>query len=337
MKITRIDKVKRWFLRFIQIQLLLSAVSFPILLGWGLPISVLSPLGNLLFLPVLTAFLMLSSIIFFLELLHLPNGLFIFFLEKITSWWLIALSFGTTPAWLVGFRRPSIFFLLTIPALALVIITHKKTSNIGRSIILLSLLLACSFGYLKLLNAPGTLIEQIACNGGEVTLVHAHGKTTVIDPGVIGRRISAPSWIEYTLAPTIVQTAGSNSIDHLIVLQPGICTFNALERLCSIMTVRTLYLTTWEGTLTKNGWRSFFQMKRAAQQYGTNIVRIGAYERQIKFTPNDNITITPSSTQKISYQSAHYPALSLRAQIDNQTFTLYSSKWKKGGSDPSHS
>ncbi len=325
MKLSLITRVKRWLLRFTQLQLLLSAISLPILLGWGLPISVLSPLGNLLFTPLLTAFLTISTIIFFLELMYIPNGIFVFCLEKLTWLWLKMMSFGSSPGFLVGFRKPSLIFLLIMAGTALFIVMHKKTRSQGRSIILLALLLTLASVYLKFCTAPGTIIKQIPCNNAEVTLVHTHGITIVIDPGVIGKRISAPSWAEYTLVPAIVQEAGGNTIDHLIALQPGICAFNALERLCNGMKVKNLYLVGWEGTLSKAGWRSFFELKRTAELYGTTIIRIGSHEKKLTLTDNTIIKITPLD-ERISYQECTYPALSLSAQIDNQTFTIYSAK-----------
>lgn len=332
MKTFTINKIWSWLLRFIQIQLFISTISLPILLCWGLPISIVSPLGNLLFFPVLIVFLILSSIIFFLEIVHIPNSLIIFCLDKLTTTWLSVMSWGSSKRWLVGFSKPSLLFLVAVPLIAFAIMQNKKTNSIGRSIVLLTLLLTCSFSYLKLINTPATVIQQIECNGGAVTLVRSNGTTVVIDPGVIGKRVTSSSWVAYTLAPTIIKNAGSNSIDHLIVLQPGIATFNAIEKLCTVMRVDTLYLPWWEGTLNKSGWRAFFHMQRAAEQQGTKIVRIGKYKRHIKLSPNnhvlDHLLIEPLP-QKISYHQAHYDALCATGHVDKQTFTIYSAKYKK--------
>ena len=195
-----ISKITSWIVRFVQVQLFLTAVSAPILLSWGLPISVLSLLGNLLFFPALVAFLTLSSTIFFLELLHIPNGAPIWCLEKLTSAWLSAMSLTSGPKWLVSFRTPSEYLLILLPLLAFGILYYKKTSPLSRSVPLLALLLVCSFGYLKITGQPTTVVEQIPCNGGQITLIKSDGTTTLIDPGVLGRRGSASSWAEYTLA-----------------------------------------------------------------------------------------------------------------------------------------
>jgi len=318
-----------------QVQLFLTAMSLPILLSWGLPISILAPLGNLLFFPALVGFLTLSSCIFFLELFQLPNSWPIFALEHGTTWWLKVLSLGNSTRWLVGFAKPSIIFLITVPLCALLIIANKKIGTVKRSIVALSLLLALSFTYLKLSSAWQDIFINFECNGGHVTLVRTNGTTALIDPGVIGRRISATSWAEYTLAPQIIQTTGANSIDHLIVLQPGILTFEALEKLCTTTQIKTIYLTTLEGTLTKNGWRSFFSMKRAAQEQGVTLVRIGTRKQQINLSRTTHLTLTPLD-KRIPYQEATYPALCLTGQIDNKPFTLYSAKYKGNKIEAEH-
>lgn len=321
------NKITRWLLRFLQVQLFLTAISLPILISWGLPISIVSPLGNLIFSPALVAFLLLSSLIFLLQVICIPNGFLIYLLEKLTSWWLAAMSLGSSTRWLVGFGTPPAVFLVTVPLLAFAIIQNRKTNSLKRSILFLTLLLTCAFGYLKLINRPMTFIKPIECNGGTVTLIQTNGTTTLIDPGAIGRRISAPSWIEYTLAPTIIKTTGSNRIDHMVVLQPGIVTFNALEKLCATVKVGTIYLIVWEGSLSKNGWRSFFFMKRAAEKSGTKIVRIGKGKHKIELSANNNFSIEPLE-KKLSYQNATYPALMVSGQIDNEPFTIYSAKYE---------
>jgi protease I len=325
MKLSFISRLKHWFLRFAQLQLLLSAVSLPILLGWGLPISALAPLGNLLFTPFLTIFLYLSTIIFFLEILYIPNGIFVWCLETVTSLWIKIMGLGNSPQWLIGFKTPPLLFLLAIAGIAFLIVFHKKTRSPGRSVLLLSLLLGCTSLGLKLCTHTTTTITKIPCNSGEVTIVTAYGKTIVIDPGFMGARVTAASWAEYTLAPAIIQASGGTTIDHFIALQPGICTFNALERLCSCMKIKNLYLPTWQGSLNKSGWRSFFTLKQAAERSGTKIARTGNTATTLNASPRLSFTITPLAEQ-IHYQECIYPALSVLGQIDNQLFTIYSAK-----------
>ncbi|MCK5632802.1 hypothetical protein KAH94_03570 [bacterium] len=324
---TTFYKVRIWLLRFVQIQLFITTVSLPILLSWGLPISLLSIIGNLIFFPFLAIFLLLSSLIFFLELICIPNQLLIFLLESVSSWWVALMSFGSHKTFLIGFTQPSIFILILIPMLAFAILQNKKTNTLNRSVFLLFLLLLCSFSFFKLISSNKTVIESISCNGGDVSIIKSNKTTIIIDPGVIGKRISAPSWVEYTLAPQIIKSTGTTIIDHVIALQPSIMTFKALEKLCSILSIKKIYLPYWNGTLKKNGWRSFFFLKRAAEKKGTTIHSIGTYKKKIKLSLDNFITITPLK-ESLSYQDATYPVLQTFAYIDKQSFTFYSAKYK---------
>src|SRR5258708_38016064 len=102
------EKYIRWrksFLKSIQLQLFISFISLPFLIGWGLPISLLTPISTLIFGPFLTCFLLISSLIFFLELFYVPNSIFIWLLENITHIWLMCLNLEQR-TWLIGFTKP---------------------------------------------------------------------------------------------------------------------------------------------------------------------------------------------------------------------------------------
>jgi hypothetical protein len=62
--IERCRQAARWLgaylVTFTQTQLVITLISLPILVAWGLGYSVMSLVGNLLFSPVLTLFLILS-------------------------------------------------------------------------------------------------------------------------------------------------------------------------------------------------------------------------------------------------------------------------------------
>jgi len=316
-----LTKIKRWLVRFLQAQLFINAISLPILVSWGLPISVLSPIGNLVFFPFLFLFLLLSSLIFFLEILFVPNGLLIVLLETLSNVWTRLLSLGENNHFLVGFGAPPTIFLCAIPLCAFFILYNRHTKTPIRSICLLAALLLTSFGLLKLFCNSGNFIEELDCKGKEVLLLHSDGQTTLIDPGVIGKKPSAASWAQYTLAPEVTSKTGKHAIDYIILLQPGIRTFQAIETLCRTMQIDTIFLVTWDGTLKKNGWRAFFHLKRAAQQHGIRLARIGKRKLTIALGKKNKLVIRPTK-QTLRYHDATYPALEVSGQIDNEAFTF---------------
>lgn len=314
-----------WVTRFIQLQLFVTVLSLPILIVWGLPVSLLSPLGNLLFGPILTLFLFLSSLLFFTELFYIPNTYIAYPLELLSAKWLAGMNCADQRV-LIGFTQPPLWFLIAIPLAACLIIQHKKTSSVIRSSICLTALLIVASLYLKLISTPHDLCSSISCNGGQVHVIYSNKKTVIIDPGVIGKRISAASWVEYTLIPEIIKLTGSTTIDHFIMLQPSQMTFEAATTLCSKMIVGTIYLPCWEGTLNKSGWRAFFNLKRCASERGCSIKRIGTKPISIPLGNEDPLMIAPLETTIITGPIS-YPALHAWREAEN--FNVNCSKFNK--------
>ena len=325
-----LNTAKNWFLKFLQIQLVMSLVSLVILINWGIPISLLSPIGNMVFTPIFTIFLGLSSIIFFLEILHIPNGILVYLLEKVTSlWFFLAQSFNNKS--LIGFVKPPILFTIIVPLLILFILTYKKVNtsrinSLNKSIIALTILFFASCAYLKIAHTPKSFIKNIKCNKGHVTFIYDNGKTTIIDPGYIGQRISAPSWVQYTLIPEIIKSSGATTIDHLIVLQPGKITFDAIKQLS-------------QSIIIKNIEKNYDELITEAKVRNIKINRIGKTESIINLTSKTKILISPINTQTkdssfipaiIKNNKITYPAICLTCDtktIDNKIYKIYSAKW----------
>lgn len=236
------------------------------------------------------------------------------------------MSVGDGNRWLVGLKKPSLLFVLIIPIFAVAIIQNRKTNSLKRSILFLLLLLVGAFGYLKIINRSETFINHIECNNAYITLIKTANSQILIDPGIIGKRISAPSWVEYNLSPSIIQTIGSNYLDTLIILQPSIMTFKAAEKLCATLKIDTIYLPYWTGNLDKNGWKSFFHFKKTIDKHHIKLTRIGNKQTKINLSGQDFLSIEPLS-ESINYQNAKYPAMHIYGQIDNKPVTIYSAKY----------
>lgn len=329
-----IKKYTHWVLRFLKLQLFISLFAMPILLWWGLPLSILSPIGNLIFGPVLTLFLMLSSLLFFSELLHIPNGAIAWCLDMLTKAWLSVIQINGHP-WLFGFATPSPLFLLAIPLVALLILHFKKFTHIGHSVLCFSILLVGSCFYIKMIATKTAPIATIPCNRGELTLLHDKTNLTVIDPGVLGQRISAKSWIEFSLVPQLIKTGGTTSIDTLIVLQPGAMTFQAVGALVTKVKVKTVYLVCWKGSLAKHEWREFFNMKRALEAHHVNLIRIGQHEVNIPLSGTSHLTIKPL-TKTIRHKEIEFPGIQIFGTIGDQSFQVQSQKLKSTHKKESH-
>src|SRR5689334_21691276 len=96
------DRIARSIVQVLNVQLSLSLVTLPMLMAWGLPISIVTLVATPLFAPFLSLFLFLSSFIFCALHLGLNPSFFVIFLDWITDFWLFLLSFSS-PDWLFGF------------------------------------------------------------------------------------------------------------------------------------------------------------------------------------------------------------------------------------------
>lgn len=320
----RLTQLSWWIIRFIQLQLFITLFSLPILIYWGLPFSLLSPLGNLIFGPVLTLFLFLSSLIFFTELLWLPNQWFIYALEKVTYWWLIFMP-ADNQRWLIGFAQPSSLLLFFIVIITIGIMVIRKTASLKMSIICftaLFLFFGLSLQYGSKQYSP--TLKTLSCNKGALTFIASNKECIMIDPGYLGQRISANSWIQYTLIPYVIKELGRTTIDHCIILHPSGLVFQALERLCTKMKVKNIYLVYWFGDMSSHALRDYGKFKRAALAHDTCIIRLGSQS----LTIGNNACITLERlASTIGYQTISYPAFACHTQIDNKDITIYSAKY----------
>lgn len=328
-------KQKSKLLSFIHLQLFLTLVSLPILLAWGLPLSILTFAGNFLFAPILTAFLFFCSLVFFCNILHLPNGIFIFCLEKITSCWLWLLQLASTHC-LVAFTLPSIAMLITIPILTFGILHHKKVNTHHKGIICYGSLLLALCLIMMFSKSQQARVDFLACNNGNVTCITDDKQLVIIDPGVIGRRLSAPSWCEYTLMPYLAKQYGTTTIDHLILLQPNKIIFDAMSALLEKIIIKNLYISQWDGTMPLYWWYSYMKLVRICATKQCKLVRIG--KRPINFPLNqsksiNNVYITISLLdQVVTKDTFSYHCIQVHATVDNQALDIYSAKHTKSSS-----
>lgn len=323
---SRAERISRWLTHFIELQLFLTLISLPLLIAWGLPVSLLTPVANLIFNPVLTVFLFVSSLIFFTELVGIPNGLLVWMLNVITNWWIWVLDWYHN-SWLIGFVKPPLWFLILIPVLSLCIIASKKFYSSRVIIIAMSLLFGVISVVLYMQSRVACGVTRVAYNNDELPILHYAQKTVVIDTGIMGKRASAVSWVNYTLIPELIQKTGRLTIDHLIVMQPSIRTFEALVALSTKVQINTIYLPVWTGTMPRGIWRHYFTLCERIKNAGGLVIRIGKYPKKINLLPGFVVNIHPLDAQ-LKYSEASFPALLVDGNIDKDTFAFYSAKYR---------
>ncbi len=211
-------KAKRFLLNFLQIQLFITLVSLPILICWGLPISKLSFVGNLIFLPILTLFLVLSSLLFFTQIFGIPNGVFAYLLDKLVLWWQHLLDYGSN-SWLVGFSRPNFLFLVLILVFVLIVLTNKYLNMFIHRRIFALLGLVCFFTFYLFYNDLSQ--KNITLQYGKSKLLvsrNEDGRVFLYDFSFLCRKRNLANFLEYELRPYILKKFGTINIQDLSFL-----------------------------------------------------------------------------------------------------------------------
>lgn len=274
MKISETAKsLQNYLTNFTKSQLIVTFISIPILVGWGLQISMMTFIGNLIFAPVLTIFLILSSLVFFTELIGIPNLFIIKILEFVTIFWDIILSLGKKE-WLCGFCKPTTFFLFLIPAVAFLMLFFIKAKSSKTKF--LSLLWLCSLAIFCLSLVPTLLHKQPTSStfyDGKLTITfNANKKVTMIDNGFFNTKSSPEKTINYELKQYLVKNIGKAELENVILLKPGYRTFKAAQELCSRLDVKTVTLPYFEKKLSKPAECEFLKLKDLLQKNGINFV-----------------------------------------------------------------
>ena len=258
-------------IQFLQMQLFLSLASLPILVAWGIPFSMATVVGNFLFSPFLTFFLLISSLIFFTELVCIPNEWLIVLLEYLSAFWLWALSFGTKK-WLIGFPIRGFWIAFIGSLCGFIIMQHKI---LGRKTISLVALVGISAATVYALSCfqPYSQEIKLSC-GKKIAQAIVIGSSIVIkDNGVFSLKKAGQSWVEYNLLPDIIKKTGSLSIELVVAQCADGNTFQALKELLSHARVKKVVLPYFLRNLSSYEWRLFYEFKALAQKENCIIVR----------------------------------------------------------------
>jgi hypothetical protein len=326
MFITYITKLKNHFARLFYIQLVMSIYSMIIVVFWGIPFCPLSFLGNILFSPVLTIFLGLCTLLFFTELCFIPNKYIIYLIEIISSWWIYVLQLGSTTAYNITFAKPSYLLVITMAYATFFVIIQPidyKKKNIY-----LICILGLSFWLMAQPQIFCPTVIDVPCTQGNLYLIKNNNELMIVDPGYLGRYVSAQSYVEYTLLPTIRMRYGTETIDHIIILQPSLNLFHAINKLLQIAKVKHIYVPIWHGQDTQKISHAFIKMKELAKNKKCTIHRLSKSDYPISFCSNAVIELQQLNEQ-LSTSHFSYEAYALVGTIDNQPFTFYPAKYTK--------
>ncbi|MBS1988217.1 hypothetical protein JST56_04450 [Candidatus Dependentiae bacterium] len=267
-----LTKTKLWLLYFAYTQVVVTLVALPVLVSWGLGMSTMTFVGNLIFTPLLSCFLLTSSLIFFSELLCIPNDYLIICLEHITTWWYWLLSLGKS-SWIIYFAKPPTWTLFIIPCAALFIIRTNSISSLPKRLAWSSGLLVLALGAFHCFTLHAKRTPKTLKLFGKLIIQNSGTQITVTDCGYLNRRKSVDKFIEYELKPALITTFGTPTIDQIVLKKPGSGSFATAASLCASKLVKSIVLPYFEPLTSKAAWAEFFKMRTAAQKHEVTITR----------------------------------------------------------------
>jgi len=253
--------------QYIHVQLFISVISLPILIWWGLPFSLMSLVGNLLFSPIIITFLSLSCLIFITELVFLPNYYFIWLLEKTTTIMTTLLGYGSKK-WLYAFpSAPSfvlaLFSLITIALLLSPRIRKSSLRTMGTlSCIMITLFI---YGYgVKAYTQQHTMAIPLTNEKLSATF-HKNGTVSLHDQGAFNRKNNPENYVNFELKPYLHQTYGTITISELALDKMSMRSIRAALALCSTISINHVTLKKEDRAINKSTWRLYYKLKDALE------------------------------------------------------------------------
>jgi beta-lactamase superfamily II metal-dependent hydrolase len=283
------QRALRWLALGLEAQLFLTLCSLPILLAWGLPISLASLAGNFLFAPFLTLFLLSSSLLFFAQLFHLPDQLFILILEQCTDWWLWLLKKGS-PDWLCELACPSTIILLAIITGTIAVLLFTRWNIYQRIAAFIAIFATVFIGILNW-HRPANQFSVPTKGWHSVTIMHTPTHIALIDNGGLQR--AGRSWARYTLKPLLIKKLGRSAIDYCITTAPHVQTLNNIASLSRTLKVKAIYLPAWQGNATATFWHALGSLKYACKKQKTELCPIATTPIELNWDEKTKLTIIP--------------------------------------------
>jgi hypothetical protein len=275
-------------------QFIITSFTVPLLAYWGISISVLTIIGNIIFAPVLAYVLCLGSCLFFCELAHIPNTWLITLFEKSTALLTTLLQQGPHTA-LWSIQAPSFLCLCSL-WIGIALLLHARTVYYHRyAPLLCGILLLCVALTLYTMRSSRHTpdILTITDNTFHLTVIHHKHSLTIIDTGTLGKNTHSKAFIEYTVLSALRTTYGTDHIDQWITLYYTAWTFDALIAACTLTSIKTVYIPGWQGNLQRPCLKRYFHLRRIIKNTATHLC-VGI-QKTLSFSYGDLcVTMHPS-------------------------------------------
>ncbi len=208
--------ITNYIFSFLELQFVISLMSLPLLILWGIPISIMSPLANFIFTPLLMLFLWISCLTTICIIAHIPCSFFETILNIMTDFWLYLLSFSN-PTWLIGFPIKMIYLSFAIFILIIIwYIFIRPTQKI--TVVFLAI---CWFFIIIMQPLFTNKIKLQQISNLPLWTFHIANKTYLIDNGALCNRKNMYTNLDYTILPKLIYHTGFTTIDTIIFNKPS--------------------------------------------------------------------------------------------------------------------
>ena len=194
-----LKKISAWLAGFLELQLIISLISLPVLIHWGLGVSYMLPLANLIFTPLLAMFLWCSCIFALCAITHIPCAWLVTLLDMVANIWHYLLSFAQ-PDWLMGFHHQMIWFASFVALFIIFIYSFFYPSKRTSLCILTS---CCMILFVVRWCNQKNCFYQV--NNLPLYVLRINNKTFLIDNGALCSKQNFYSWIDYTILPELIR------------------------------------------------------------------------------------------------------------------------------------
>lgn len=230
-------------IKAIRLQLALSMIALPILLSWGLGISALTIISNIIFTPVLALFLLVSTTIFIGVLLGFECSVLKQLLNLLTrSWDWVLCHAGSATVITVACPHPAVLFGITACSLLLLFRWRHKDAWQHIMICGSTLIIIFALGF-----AEGSKNQKItgcwrASKNVRVIPLKQQRKLIVIDSGFFGRHTMPARTVTYQFIPLLIKKYGTAHLAELRLNKIGYRSLKAAYTLCKRDLIDALWL-----------------------------------------------------------------------------------------------
>ena len=296
--------LESWIVSLFVVNATAYIFSAPILIWWGMPLSALSLIGNVVFAPALSVFIMLCTVLMCCSLLGISCTFLKTPLNITVEWWLALLKLGSK-RFLYGQIAHPVILLLAIGVVlstGYYIIRSSTRRMIAKTLstgcICMTLLFA-----LPLKNTESSLKNK---NGILKVFQASSTSITLEDSGFLKGFKTPAKGIAFNVKRPIMQNHGTLHVKKLTTTVVSSRTFEAIAELIIAMEIQEIEIPQINPPQKPAVWRNLARLRKIAQENGTKICYTrGGYIPKLRLTPtNSSSTASRTSLVKSGHKTS---------------------------------